>query len=185
MSDHLDQRRRECLDILELQSGASPLEIRNAYVNLKDLYTEGSLALTPVEDEFTPEMREELLQKIEDAYMWLLSNQDMDSGAKVCAYTAVGVMTEDMMAEIDAMGPLGGPELRKVREMVGINLSEIELVTKISRSNIIAIEEEDYASLPEEVFIKGYLQAYARCLGLDRDRVVADYMTKYHANKKK
>lgn len=184
MSADFETMRRLCLDTLELHQAASPLEIRNAYVHLKDLYTNGSLALAPVEDEFTPEMREELLAKIEEAYQWLLAHQDMASGSKVCAYTAIGVITEDMMAQIDALGPLGGPELRKVREMVGISLNEIELVTKIGRSHILAIEEENFKSLPEEVFVKGYLQAYARCLGLDRDRVVGDYMTKYHAKKK-
>src|SRR6478735_5887422 len=73
-----------------------------------------------------------------------------------------------------AMGAFGD-RLRREREMRGITLDEITESTKISRRHLEALEGEHFDQLPGGVFNKGFVRAYARFLGIDEDRAVADY----------
>jgi cytoskeleton protein RodZ len=73
-----------------------------------------------------------------------------------------------------AMGAFGD-RLRREREMRGITLDEITESTKISRRHLEALEGEHFDQLPGAVFNKGFVRAYARFLGIDEDRAVADY----------
>jgi cytoskeleton protein RodZ len=75
-----------------------------------------------------------------------------------------------------AMGAFGD-RLRREREMRGITLEEITESTKISRRHLEALEREHFDQLPGGVFNKGFVRAYARFLGIDEDRAVADYST--------
>ena len=68
-----------------------------------------------------------------------------------------------------------GDRLRREREMRGITLDEITESTKISRRHLEALETEHFDQLPGGVFNKGFVRAYARFLGIDEDRAVADY----------
>lgn len=70
-----------------------------------------------------------------------------------------------------------GDRLRREREMRGITLDEITESTKISRRHLEALEGEHFDQLPGGVFNKGFVRAYARFLGIDEDRAVADYST--------
>jgi cytoskeleton protein RodZ len=73
-----------------------------------------------------------------------------------------------------AMGAFGD-RLRREREMRGITLDEITESTKISRRHLEALESEHFDQLPGGVFNKGFVRAYARFLGIDEDRAVAEY----------
>jgi cytoskeleton protein RodZ len=73
-----------------------------------------------------------------------------------------------------AMGAFGD-RLRREREMRGVTLDEITESTKISRRHLEALEGEHFDQLPGGVFNKGFVRAYARFLGIDEDRAVADY----------
>ena len=68
-----------------------------------------------------------------------------------------------------------GDRLRREREMRGITLDEITESTKISRRHLEALEGDHFDQLPGGVFNKGFVRAYARFLGIDEDRAVADY----------
>jgi cytoskeletal protein RodZ len=43
------------------------------------------------------------------------------------------------------------------------------------------IEDDDFENLPAPVYVRGFVSAYARCLGLDPARVVTDYMERFEA----
>ncbi len=45
----------------------------------------------------------------------------------------------------------------------------------MSSSQVNAIEEAHYDLLPAEVFVKGYLRAYAKLLDIDPDVIVSQY----------
>lgn len=70
-----------------------------------------------------------------------------------------------------------GERMRREREMRGIKLEEITESTKISRRNLLALEEEHFDRLPGGIFNKGFVRAYARFLGLDEEQAVQDFMT--------
>lgn len=68
-----------------------------------------------------------------------------------------------------------GENLRREREMRGISLQEISDTTKVSVRFLEALEEEDFSKLPGGIFIRSFIRAYANYLGLDEERVIAEY----------
>jgi cytoskeleton protein RodZ len=59
--------------------------------------------------------------------------------------------------------------------MRGVSLEEISFATKISLRFLEAIEREDFSKLPGGIFSRSFVRTYARYLGLDEDRVVAEF----------
>jgi len=69
-----------------------------------------------------------------------------------------------------------GEKLRRERESRRITLDQIAEATKISSRNLRALEEENFAILPGGIFNKGFVRSYARFLGINEDKAVADYL---------
>jgi len=72
------------------------------------------------------------------------------------------------------MGTLGS-YLSSAREAKGIDLHDAAQQTRISINYLRAMEKEDFAKLPGEVFLKGFMKSYARFLGLDETEVMKRY----------
>jgi cytoskeletal protein RodZ len=68
-----------------------------------------------------------------------------------------------------------GRYLQAIRMEKGISLEAVSEETKIRLETLIQIEEEDHARLPSEVFVKGFLRAYARAIGADGNEAVRLY----------
>jgi len=64
-----------------------------------------------------------------------------------------------------------GDIFRKEREHRGLSIKEVMEVTKISRRNLLAIEEGNGDDLPHPVYAKGFIRSYARFLGLDGEEL--------------
>lgn len=60
--------------------------------------------------------------------------------------------------------------------MRGISLDEIVASTKIGRRLLLALEEEQFDLLPGGIFNKSYVRAYAKCVGMNEDEAVAEYL---------
>lgn len=71
--------------------------------------------------------------------------------------------------------PAFGENLRREREMRGVSLEEISSATKISLRFLEAIERDDFSKLPGGIFSRSFIRSYAHYLGLDEERVVAEY----------
>jgi cytoskeleton protein RodZ len=69
-----------------------------------------------------------------------------------------------------------GEHLRREREMRGVSLDEIVKSTKISRRLLQALEDEQFDLLPGGIFNKSYVRAYAKCVGIDEEQAVAEYL---------
>jgi len=67
-----------------------------------------------------------------------------------------------------------GEYLRREREMRGVSLEEISAATRISIRFLEAIEGGELSKLPGGIFTRSFVRTYARYLGLDEDRVLAD-----------
>jgi cytoskeletal protein RodZ len=68
-----------------------------------------------------------------------------------------------------------GEYLKRERELREISLREIADDTKISFRYLQALEEDNTARLPAEVFIKGFIRSYAQYIGLDPDEAILRY----------
>jgi cytoskeleton protein RodZ len=69
-----------------------------------------------------------------------------------------------------------GEILRKRREELGRDLREIANDLKIRYDYLQAIEEEDLGKIPAEVYIKGYIQEYAKALHMDPKILMDTYV---------
>lgn len=65
-----------------------------------------------------------------------------------------------------------GEYLRQVRLSQRKELAEVAEELKIPEKQLIALEKDDYKSLPEAPFIKGYYRAYAKFLNADATALI-------------
>ncbi len=65
-----------------------------------------------------------------------------------------------------------GGYLKREREMRGIALEDVARAIKLSVKLVEALESNEYDKLPHPVYIKGFIRAYARYLGLDENDAV-------------
>lgn len=60
-----------------------------------------------------------------------------------------------------------GSALREAREKAGLSLADIADALKVTQRTVVALEAERYEELPPRPYIRGYVQRYARVVGLD------------------
>ena len=71
-----------------------------------------------------------------------------------------------------------GDFFKRERTLRGYTLEEIAMATRIPFRSLRALEENDRSSLPEEVFVRGFVREYARYIGLDPQEVMGRYVPK-------
>jgi hypothetical protein len=169
--------------VLELAPGATLREVQNAYLRLRRLYSNQSIVLEPLEEEFSPAKRRAILRDIEEAYQRLLEafHAEPPKAAALFPEDDAGEAAEDKPAPL----AFSGLALRKIRERLNIELSEISKELKLRIELLRNLEEERYEALPEETYLKAHLKIYAQYLGLQVERVMEDYLGRYHAWKAK
>jgi transcriptional regulator with XRE-family HTH domain len=70
-----------------------------------------------------------------------------------------------------------GDRLRSARQNRGLSLPEVAARTRIPVWILESIERGEYARLPGGVFLRGFLRAFAREVGLDPEMIIAEYVT--------
>ncbi|MBH2028896.1 MAG: DUF4115 domain-containing protein [Moraxellaceae bacterium] len=65
-----------------------------------------------------------------------------------------------------------GEYLRQIRIAQKKELEEIANLLNMPIKTLTALEQDDYKSLPEATFIKGYYRAYAKCLNADASAII-------------
>jgi cytoskeletal protein RodZ len=85
--------------------------------------------------------------------------------------------------DLDEAGEYDGARLRRARLRRGIDLDEIALRTKVNSGYLASLEEERFSKLPPRVYVRGFVMAFAGCLGLDPVAVAASYMHRYDAER--
>jgi cytoskeletal protein RodZ len=81
---------------------------------------------------------------------------------------------------VKSVGTLG-KYLSSARELKGFDLHDAAQQTRISIQYLKALESEDFAKLPGEVFVRGFLKNYAKFLGLPEQDVLQKYGELRHA----
>ncbi len=75
------------------------------------------------------------------------------------------------MDEIETLGKF----LRRERESKKVSLRELSKNTRVREQILKAIEEDRYDLLPPRTFVKGFLTAYAKYIGLDTNEILLRY----------
>ncbi len=80
------------------------------------------------------------------------------------------------MADSDEPVTTGGM-LREARERLGLSVDRVAQDMRLSRSQIEALEANDYQPFHGDTYVRGYLRGYARLVGLDADSVTPETRT--------
>ena len=72
-----------------------------------------------------------------------------------------------------------GSSLREARLRQGLDFPAIEAGTKIRGKYLRALEDEQFAQLPAQTYVKGFLRTYAEYLGLDGELYVDEFNSRY------
>ncbi len=194
---------RNYYEVLEVPPGARPEEIERAYRLAMATWEQGSLALYSVFDDADAAM---VREQVRHAYR-VLSDEPARHAYDEATFDSppqpapleVGRLHSEPLEESSLGGALDGrigssseggepeydgPRLRRARMNRGLELEEIAQTTKITVTNLLAIEDEAFDSLPAAVYVQGFVTAYSRAIGLDPKRVAASYMPRLEAARK-
>jgi DnaJ-class molecular chaperone len=177
-------------EILEVSPQATPKEIQKAYEHSKETFSQDSPAVyslfrdqdiqtirAAVEEAYRVLMDDRLRKEYDQSHHIERVEEPPEDEASRLPFTEISV---DVAGEI-----LRGKALRQLRESMGVDLKKISEETRINIRVLGWIEEEAVENLPPLVYVKGFLKAYAKSLGLDSQKVIEDYMTLFAEKKKK
>jgi cytoskeletal protein RodZ len=89
-----------------------------------------------------------------------------------------------MTTDTDIASLSFGRYLQAIRLEKGISLEAVSKETRIRKTTLIQIEEDDFEKLPDETFVKGFLRAYAKAIGADEQEAVRRYCSRLDVIKK-
>jgi hypothetical protein len=72
-----------------------------------------------------------------------------------------------------------GNSLRRARERLGLELSQVEDATRIRKKYLKALEDERFDVLPAPAYAKGFMRTYADFLGLEGERFVDEFNERF------
>lgn len=87
---------------------------------------------------------------------------------------------EEIETEARLLQSVDGPFLQKIRLYKQVNLDQISEETRISKSYLAALENNDREALPAAVFVRGFVVQVARILGLDEQTTANAYMKQFN-----
>jgi hypothetical protein len=170
--------REDLYSVLGLEPRASRDQVERAYRFCLELYSEGSLATYSLLD---PNEAEQERLRVREAYEVLSDEEkrrayDESQGflppeAPVLPFSPPAAASPAALPSV-----LTGADLRRIREARGISLRQIAAVTKIGVRFLEYLEDERFAFLPAPVYLKAFLQEYAKVVGIDPRRAAEAYM---------
>jgi flagellar biosynthesis protein FlhG len=168
---------------LGITRSANDEEIRRAYKRVKEMYAAGSLATASLllESELATartkldEAYDTLLDPVRRRAYDLSTFAEPEPEARAVLPPRPAILAERSMLQSELV------LLRKVRQSQGVELREICERTKIARSHLTAIEEEQFGGLPALVYVRGFLTELAKYLKLDPPQVQRTYLRRLRA----
>jgi hypothetical protein len=185
-------------ELLGLAPGASAEEIRRAYERLTTLLAPGSLSLYSAAE---LEEQHRLQERLRAAYLSLAhsgAGLAHPSGVELAAAETVPPQHEaatmntgkdwalasavpPVVSAPDSGAEFSGAFLRAAREAAGISIEKLAERTRIRPQQLASLEAETFDALPPQVYVRGFVMAYARELGLDPERAWAGFLKRWRA----
>jgi curved DNA-binding protein CbpA len=166
--------RNECDDILsQIEEAYSVLgfpEKRKEYDRIRGFNQSGFLPVhNSMEEAKAPEVQ----------YEDFGSNLIEAKVSKITALKKFGLEytpDQEMDQQIRDCSEYTGPFLKKIREYKNVNIDRMAEMTKISKTLLVAIENEELNKLPADVYVRGYVYQYAKVLKLNPDTVATSFI---------
>lgn len=181
--------RHSHYEALGLPWDASPEQVEKAYHFFASMYDDAAVATYSLLD---AEQQEDARARVRQAYDVLRDpelraryDRSLAEGATPEAPPPPAAPTPPPPAAPEAAGPptprflpepVTGESLRRAREERRVSLRDIASATKIGVRFLEYIEADRHGDLPAVVYIRGFVQEYARHLGLDPRRTADSYL---------
>ncbi len=171
-------------DSEELVVAVAPVEAANDEVEdaaIDEVDEDKGASEETLADETQAEASQEALSCAEETTSAQEGNsENSETPAESAMATAKPLASSETEAESVSYEELGpqerlGRSLRDKRDDKGMSLDEIARTTKIPKTSLQHIEAGRFDSLPGDVFARGFLRSYARCVDMDGDEVVRRY----------
>jgi curved DNA-binding protein CbpA len=78
--------------------------------------------------------------------------------------------------EIETTTDFNGALLRRIREYKNVSIERMAEMTKISKTYIKNIEDDEFEKLPAQVYTRGFVFQIAKCLKLNPELVATSYL---------
>lgn len=99
--------------------------------------------------------------------------------SKISAFKKFGLnfhQNDEMEQAIENCTEYTGSFLRRIREYKNVTIERMADMTKISKTYIRNIENDDHIKLPAEVYTRGFVYQYAKVLKLNPELVATSYI---------
>ena len=168
--------------VLGLPPRASREQIERAYQFCREMYGPSCVATYSLLD---PQEVEASRARVDEAYHVLA-----DAGQRRTYDEALGVgagpdpawyLPEPVQPgpePVDLPEVITGEVLKRIRETRGVSLRQIANVSKVGVRYFEYIEQDRFGYLPAPVYLRGFLQEYARMVGLDPRRITESYLSR-------
>lgn len=83
---------------------------------------------------------------------------------------------QTMELKIEQTTEFTGQFLREIREYKNVSMDRLVEMTRISRSQLEAIENDNIAKLPADVYTRGFVSQYAKVIKLNPELVATSYL---------
>jgi len=166
--------RNECDDILsQVEEAYSVLgfpEKRKEYDRIRGFNQSGFLPVHNAVEEARP---------VEVQYEDFGSNLIEAKVSKITAQKKFGLEFQadsEMDRSIRECAEFTGPFLKRIREYKNVTIDRMAEMTRISKTLLTAIENEELNKLPADVYVRGYVYQYAKVLKLNPDTVATSFI---------
>jgi len=179
-------------EILEIPRNASLASVERAFRLARSTFADDSLALYSVVD---PRDAEAIRLRVEEAHRVLSDpalRSDYDASLPPAPGEDAGIRFDvepvraapaaspvpEALAGV-APGAYDGAAFRAARLRHSLDFGQIAGITKVNPRYLRYIEEEHMGGLPARVYVRGFVDAYARVVGFDPSQAVAGYMERF------
>jgi hypothetical protein len=183
-------------EILDLARGCSSAEVERAYELARATWCDDSLAgysVVGALDASTMRAKIEAAFRVlahpearraYDAALDAAASGEADLPLEAAVVEALEEVREPAVLpgfdEVDSEpGECDGARLRRARLRRGVELDDVSKVTKVNTTYLRFLEEERFTELPARVYVRGFVSAYASCVGLDARAFAAGYMQRF------
>jgi flagellar biosynthesis protein FlhG len=169
-------------DLLEVERGATDEEVRRAFKRAKEVYADDALCRHGLFDDAGLKA---VRGRLEEAYDVLLDPSRRRPyelsifPAEVEKEDRTPLPREEPLPPAPVITPdteFTGPLIRAVRESLGMTVKQISETTKIGVNYVEGIEADDWAALPAQVYVRGFVAEIAKTLRLDHEQVSRSYL---------
>lgn len=119
------------------------------------------------------------LQKEEYKYNQIQTAKNEVTVSKVQAYKKFGLsynIDNEFEQKIENCTEYTGLFLQEIREYKDVTVERMADMTKISKTYIRNIEADEFSKLPADVYTRGFVYQYAKCLKLNPDLVATSFI---------